>query len=97
MHLSSQAIWKVEIWRSTLPGQFRQKKSENPILMKKENLGAVTGTCHPSNDGKFKISVSWSRMIWAKSKTPISKIIRAKKVGGLAQAIEPHCLASVKP
>jgi hypothetical protein len=52
MHLSSQAMWEVEIGRITVPTSLGKKKLQRPIST--ENLGMVTHTCHPSDGGKLK-------------------------------------------
>jgi hypothetical protein len=44
--------------------------------------------CYPTDSGKHKIPRSRSRLAWAKSENLISKIIKAKRVGGMAQAVE---------
>jgi hypothetical protein len=52
----------------------------------------VAHTCHPSYDGRLEIGGPWSRPAWAKSETLYSKITKAKRAGGVAQAAEylPH-------
>jgi hypothetical protein len=40
----------------------------------------VVGTGHPSDGWKLKVSV----LVWAKSETPISKITKTKRAGGMA-------------
>jgi hypothetical protein len=42
----------------------------------------------PSYGRKLKIGGSWAKPIWAKSKTPMFKITRAKRAGGVSQTAE---------
>jgi hypothetical protein len=53
-----------------------------------KKVGVVVHTCHPSNDRKCKIGGSELRLAWAKKQNPICKISRAKRAGGMAQAVE---------
>jgi hypothetical protein len=48
----------------------------------------VVYICYPRNGRKHKIGGSQSRLDWAKSDNPISRIIRPKKIRGMAQAVE---------
>jgi hypothetical protein len=53
-----------------------------------KNLGVVAPACHPSYSRKHKTGDLWSRLASAKSKTLSPKITRAKRAGGMAQAVE---------
>jgi hypothetical protein len=52
-----------------------------------KKLDVVVHACHLSKGGKHKTGRSWSRSAWSKSETP-SKITRAKRAGGMAQAVK---------
>jgi hypothetical protein len=52
--------------------------------------------CLPSHSRRLKTGESWFKPACAKKQNPTSKITRAKRDRGIAQAIE-HCLARVKP
>jgi hypothetical protein len=54
----------------------------------------IAHTYHPSSCKKYKIEGSQFRLAWVRSKTPMSKITRAKMTKGMAQAVEHrpyHC------
>jgi hypothetical protein len=68
----SLAISEAGIGRIIAPGQPGQNSLRNPISMEKK-LGRVVHACHPSNGRK---------------QDPISIITRAKRAGGVAQAVE---------
>jgi hypothetical protein len=55
--------------------------------LNRERLGLVVYAYHPSDGRKHEIRW-WSRLAWAKSKTPISKISRAERAGVVAQVVE---------
>jgi hypothetical protein len=76
-YLSSQALGEAEIGRIRVLGQPRQK-SKN-VSMEKDVL-----TC----DCQLKIEGSWTRPAWAKKQELLSKIIRAKRAGGMVQSVE---------
>jgi hypothetical protein len=77
---------EAEIEKITILGQPGQKRSRDPIST--EKAGQVIRTCHPSYSGKSEMGASWSRLAWAKSKIPISKITSAKRAGGIAQVVK---------
>jgi hypothetical protein len=63
------------------------KKFGRPHLDGKK-LGVVAHACHPSAGRKHKIGGPWSRPVRTKSETPISKLTRAKRAGGMVQGVE---------
>jgi hypothetical protein len=67
------AMWEAKIRRITVPGQPRQKHSQDPISTEKK-LGMVAHACHSSRGLKPKIGGSRSRLGLDKKEDPISKI-----------------------
>jgi hypothetical protein len=63
-----------------VPGQLRQKTLQDSISMEKADyvIPVMVGSI---------IGVLKSRPAWAKSKTSISKITRAKRAGGMSQEV----------
>jgi hypothetical protein len=85
-HLSPKSRQVAEIHSIVIPGQ-PMPKVHNPISVKKK-LG-VGGACLSSQ----LCQEAWNRRVMVqaglgKTWDPISKIIRAKRAGGVAQAIE---------
>jgi hypothetical protein len=77
------ATWEAEIWRITNRSQPRQKVQETPILI---NSWAgwhttVVPVTVESIRRRFIVQAGWD-----KKKDPISKVNRAKKSTGMAQA-----------
>jgi hypothetical protein len=60
-----------------------------------KKLGMVSCTCQPSYGRKHKIGGPGPRPDWAKSETPISKITRAERAGGMAE-VEEHLPGKLK-
>jgi hypothetical protein len=79
------------LWASLSTNAPRQRKFVRPHFNGKK-LSAVVHACHPSNSKNLKIGRSWSTLVWAKEREPISKITRAKRARWMAQAVE--CLPS---
>jgi hypothetical protein len=77
--ISSQAKREADMEQIVSPGPISTGRS-----------WARWCTCHPSYDRKHK--GSQFRSAWAEKQDPISKIIREKRAGGMAQVIE--CLPS---
>jgi ribosomal protein L31 len=79
---------EAEIGRIEIPGQLTKNVCETASQQKKKKLKVVVQACHPSFSGKCKIGGSKSRLTWAKKRDPIFKITRAKRTGGVTQAVE---------
>jgi hypothetical protein len=62
------AIWEAEIGRTAIPGQLKQKFSQDLILMERK-VGMGAHAFPSSNGRKCKIGGLWSRLAWAKSET----------------------------
>jgi hypothetical protein len=58
------------------------------VDIKREKLCVVVCTCYPSDSGKHKTGGSIVQAGLGKKQDPISKITRAKRTEGLAQAVE---------
>jgi hypothetical protein len=84
-------MWENKIRRIGVPVQEKKKFVRPHVNV--ENLSIVACACHPSDNRKSKIGGSKLKPAWAKSETPISKITRAKRTGGVAQVVECKCKA----
>jgi hypothetical protein len=80
--LSSQA----EIGSIMAPGQPRQKMFAH---LNRNKLSVVAHASHPNDNWQCKVGCSWFVLAWAKRECDsTSKITRAKRAGGVAQALK---------
>jgi hypothetical protein len=69
-------------------GYWFEVKLGKKFTSQRKKLGVVMYTFHHSYGRKHKIEILKSRLAWAKSETPISRIIRAKEGWSLVQMVK---------